>query len=72
MAVQKSASRHCPQCGERLDDGAQVCAQCNTIVAAHAEKPRAPGWLIALLVAVIVGLLVYIAYLINTVIIQRA
>lgn len=63
MAVPKSLSHQCPQCGTEYTAGTLVCPnpQCRAILAPHRGKKPTPVWVVALLAAVIVALLIYIA-----------
>ena len=58
-----SSEPQCPHCGKTYPDGAEVCPACHGILSSHRQRRRTPAWVIALLAAVIVGLMIYIVIL---------
>lgn len=59
----KKNEKCCPQCGEPCAPDALVCRKCRTILTPHSPRPTTPGWLIALYILIIIGLLIYIGNL---------
>ena len=71
MVSPNISSNTCPNCGDEFPPETLVCPKCKNILAGSAGKKKTPVWVIALLTAVIVALIIYIVYLINTVVMQH-
>ncbi len=49
----------CPTCGKILPDDALVCPYCQSILPQKRGRPKAPPWVIALLIVIIIALFIY-------------
>lgn len=65
MPAKTHATNQCQQCGEAYEPGTIVCTHCHAILLVHSQKSRPPAWVIALLIAIIIGMLCVIVYMCN-------